>query len=198
MKNRRILIPGGALLFTILLTIAYLRVQDATAKCSFQAHDLTTASTEEIGTAAVQYSCSQFQTDGKTDVLLVRMVEDSDLVELGLDPDNICKDRPLRLVIVQGDFTSKTGLQKKESKYKYISYIFDLATGSPMSWATSRNGGAFRKLLDDPTLPDDPIVVAPRLLTPDPRVEQSLSKSKEPSSKRPSCGNDSPAPTIAP
>ncbi|MBI4670619.1 MAG: hypothetical protein HY741_02990 [Chloroflexi bacterium] len=183
------------------VTLGYLGSHYASAQCNFQARSLTEATPQEIATAATQYTCTQFNAAGETRVRLSRRVNDSDLLELGLHPENICRDQPLYLVIVQGNFTSKLERRGKEIKYKYVSYVFDLTTGNPISWATSQNGGAFRKILDDATLPDDPVMVPPELLTPDARIEQSLAKTREAESnhiQRPVCGSNLPAPTRAP
>ncbi len=46
-------------------------------------------------------------------------------------------------------------LNKEKAKASYIGYIFDLEIGVPTATLTSKNGGRFRKALNQPNLPDD-------------------------------------------
>lgn len=202
MSKRSILIfITAALILGLLGAVGYSSMQHASAQCTYQARPLTEATAQEIGAAAIQYTCAQFNAPGETTVRLARRTKDSDFVALGSAPEDVCQENPLYLVVVQTNFTRKIGSRGQELNYKYVAYIFDLTTGYPIAYAASPNGGAFRQLLDDTSLADDPVLVPPELLTPDARMEQMLAKTREAESRQPKaspCGSGSPAPTIMP
>lgn len=133
---------------------------------NFNRRSLTDASPEEVGQVAVNYTRARFNIlSEKHQVVVARPVTTGDLSALGLPTDDYDpQDYPQMLVVLKGDFdVSNLFIGGKNSPdtwhewVNYIAYIFDLRAGSPMLTQTSAKGGILRKLLNDPTLPNEPV-----------------------------------------
>lgn len=125
---------------------------------------LVGATNQQIGQYAVDYTTHHFQViTGTPQVVLVKSVKAEDLPGLGLDSVSFesVEKPPLVLVIVKGSFgfgnisaaISLSAMKKWQATY--VSYVFDIWSAEAASTITSVNGGIFRKVLNDPTLPDD-------------------------------------------
>lgn len=127
----------------------------------YNAKPLVGASIEEVKQAALRYTQNRFSILGKTpNFLLIRSVTTADLPQLGLAEIHFAgQEPPLMLVAMRGDFDvthlSRGGSRTTPWRVSYIVYVFDLNVGAPAFTAVSPHGGSFRKLLNDPTLPDD-------------------------------------------
>lgn len=133
---------------------------------NFNKRPLTAASTEEVGQVAIDYTRTRFNILSKEpQVVIARPVTTDDLSDLGLPTDDYDpQDFPQMLVVLKGDFDvsnlfigGKNSPNTWHKRVNYIAYIFDLRAGAPMLTQTSAKGGILRKLLNDPTLPNDPI-----------------------------------------
>ncbi|MBI3980201.1 MAG: hypothetical protein HY331_18655 [Chloroflexi bacterium] len=127
---------------------------------------------EQIGEYALQYTRNVFDVmSGTPRVRLVRPVTKADLLALGLG-EYYGPDRPMVLVILQGDFdirkgTIGTGRLDPDLwhwRVEFIGYVFDVQTGFVSGMMASPYGGRFRAALNDPSLPEDR--PKPRPLTP--------------------------------
>jgi len=115
----------------------------------------------EVSKAALEYTRLHFPSD-KTpvEIVLTRVVTVKELPELGLTRVQFTNEPPpLALVVVKGSFDTSF-LEKPQTKTSsvrasYIAYVFDLNKQAPVLIETSRWGGNFRRLLNNPTLPDD-------------------------------------------
>ncbi len=104
---------------------------------------------------------------GSPQVLLSRTVRASELPTLGLPFGNVNVvdgAPPLVLVVLRGDFRSDGQLfaggnappAAQVAQVKYVALVYDLWAGLPTSVYISPNGGLLRRVLNDPSLPDDP------------------------------------------
>jgi len=68
------------------------------------------------------------------------------------------------LVVVRGDLdlSNWPGMERRhpdpaDRRFRYLAYIVDTGTDTPriIEHHASRNGGGFRTILDEPSLPDD-------------------------------------------
>ena len=123
---------------------------------------LTGASQQQVGQFAVEYTQQEFRVlSGSPQIALTRSVKANELEGLGLDPVNLesIEEPPLMLVIVKGDFglgtTTASTLDRDRWRFSYISYVFDVWSARSTSTVASAKGGVFRKVLNDPSLPDD-------------------------------------------
>ena len=132
----------------------------------FNKRPLTAASPEEVGQVAIDYTRTRFNILSKEpQVVVARPVTTDDLLALGLPTDDYDpQDFPQMLVVLKGDFDvsnlfigGKNSPDTWHKRVNYIAYVFDLRAGAPMLTQTSAKGGILRKLLNDPTLPNDPI-----------------------------------------
>ncbi len=190
MNARRFFIFGSFILL-ILLGAIYWNSFSASAECSFSEHSLLGASRKTIAQAAINFTCLRYSSSSKPRAIVVRPTTFSDLEELDVPPETICQNRERYLVVLEGDFRENQQSQEPQITYRYIAYVFDLPTGFPMLIQTSRKGGPFRKILNDPSLPDDPIL-SPSLSSP---------KGKpipQPTRDQSTCGDANPAPTLMP
>ncbi|PZS00588.1 MAG: hypothetical protein DLM69_06295 [Candidatus Chloroheliales bacterium] len=133
---------------------------------------LVNASPEEIGQLAVKFARNHGTIrSGEPQVLLTRPVTLHELTALGLGEHDVesIEEPPLMLVILKGDFSPfpKPGAgegfpsgqgttQPDASRIAYVAYVYDLWRGIPMIIQESKDGGIFKKVLNDPTLPDVP------------------------------------------
>jgi hypothetical protein len=101
---------------------------------------------------------------GVPQVVLSKPSLKADLLDLGFIPgDDISADQPLMIVILKGDFNIgvpcmqgvKINQNEERTHVKYMAYVFDVRSGEALITMSSKNGGIFRKVLNDPTLPDD-------------------------------------------
>jgi hypothetical protein len=127
--------------------------------CHYCSTRLLDASPEQLGEYAVQYATNMHEVSGDPpQVLLARLVAPSDFPTLGLGcpPDFVAIEQPpLALVILKGDLRpNMPGMQPTIFPVKYIAYVFDLWADTPTIEISSRDGGVFRKALNDPTLPE--------------------------------------------
>jgi hypothetical protein len=126
---------------------------------------------QAIASAALQWTRISFIVRGTPKVILIRSVTIEDLSKLGLSEGaGVNTQGSLKLVIIKGEFdlsTLRGGFSSKKEKVKasYVGYVFDLEAGLPMATLTSKNGGRFRKALNQPNLPDDVLPDEPRLQT---------------------------------
>ncbi len=123
---------------------------------------LTGASQPQVAQFAVEYTQQEFRVlSGSPQVVLTRSVKAGELEGLGLDPVNLAsiEEPPLMLVIVKGDFglgtTTASTLDRDRWRFSYISYVFDEWSARSASTVASAKGGVFRKVLNDPSLPND-------------------------------------------
>ncbi len=132
----------------------------------FKVRPLTGASAEEVGQVAVQYTQDKYPSKaGTPQVVLARLVQAADLPALGLGSIDFAsiEEPPLALVIVKGDFdvSRMPGLIRASAKMTrqahYIGYVFDLWAGTPALTITSPQGSSFRNVLNDPSIPVDPL-----------------------------------------
>jgi hypothetical protein len=96
----------------------------------------------------------------ETKPALVQTVTANDLASLGLGDYPSFAHKSLVLVIFKGDFNlnkfpGSRGPEAKDRKAKYVAEVLDLDTGDVLLTMSSPNGGAFRKALNDPNLPED-------------------------------------------
>lgn len=137
---------------------------------------ITTVSTVSVGGAlerrALDYTREvHLVLSGTPQVLLSRDLTMSDLLSLGTcGESHPANDPRYRLVVVRADLdlSNMPGVvahsrSVEDRRAGFIAYVYDSSTQSmaPVAEYTSRNGGAFRKILDDPTLPDDVPPAAP-------------------------------------
>ncbi len=123
----------------------------------------------ELAERALDYALQWYAADGtKPEVVLVRDLVLDDLLSIGVcpSPNYDPADPRWAIVVLRGDFdlhnmtgTSLIAPQSnaERSMARYMAYIMD-ATGqhrAPVSEIASPNGGSFRQILGDPSLPDD-------------------------------------------
>lgn len=137
-------------------------------EAQFQPRDLTGASLQEVGQAAIDYTLAQFSVlSGTPKVVLAQPVTSAELSSLGLaDINFVNREPPMALVIVKGNFDVSNlpgrvppGV-KRQNKVKYIAYAFDLRAGIP-TLTTTALYGEIRQALKDDSLPDIPKLAGP-------------------------------------
>ncbi len=196
MSRTKILISIFVILITGITLAIYLRPQLVKAECGRSNRSMVNASSAEMGTIAIGMACRDFAFTANPNVILSRTLVPSDLSSIHLAPEDICAGHTLDLVILKGDFHYTNAVHGTQSDYSYVAYVIDREEGIDIMMATSKNGGPFRKLLNDPSLPDDPIIVP----------KQSLTKVLSPEATDPpeineipkNCGDASIRPTRAP
>ena len=121
---------------------------------------LTNASGTQVGQVALDLVRRDFDVrSGTPQVVFTRSIVRDDLPKLNLPsiPKTTIEEPPLMLVIIEGDFgpahlpSIVTG--PTDQVFKYIGYVFDLWAGSPTLTLADPDGGEFRAVLGDPTLP---------------------------------------------
>jgi hypothetical protein len=141
--------------------INYFLQSQASTENKFDAKSLLNASDQEVTNAALEWTRISFDVTDTPKVVLIRSVTIEDLSKLGLsEAAGIDAGKPLKLVVVKGSFdlsNIRGGFSSKKGKLKasYVGYVFDLEAGVPISTLTAKNGGRFRKALNQPNLPDD-------------------------------------------
>jgi hypothetical protein len=141
--------------------INYFLQSQASSKNKFNAKSLLNASDQEVTNAALESTRISFDVTDTPKVILIRSVTIEDLSKLGLsEVAGGDVGKPLKLVVVKGAFdlsNIRGGFSSKKGKLKasYVGYIFDLDAGVPIATLTSKNGGRFRKALNQPNLPED-------------------------------------------
>lgn len=130
---------------------------------SFNRRSLTGALPEEVEQVALDYTLARFKVlSGTPNVVVTRRATTNDLSSLGFPTDRYdSEDNPLMLIVLKGDFDVTNMGRRANSKWHkqvdYIVYLFDLRAGVPTLTQTSAKGGILRNLLNDPSLPDDPV-----------------------------------------
>jgi len=150
---------------TLLLCVVTFAISAHAGGGGFKAHPLAGSSPEELGHVALQYTQGMYPSlSGTSQVVLVRPVTTKEVGTLGLGYLDFAsiETPPLMLVIIKGDFDTSNTLAsiypstKSKWRSQYIGYVFDMWAGVPSLTITSPQGGAFRKVLNDPTLPAKP------------------------------------------
>lgn len=128
----------------------------------FQRRDLTGASLDQVKEVALDYTKKRFGIQGVTpEIILARPVTFAELPSLGLTGINPSgREIPLMLVILKGDIDvtnlrSRLPASYRHTRVQYVAYVFDLLAGMPTLIQTSHRGGAFRRVLNNPNLPED-------------------------------------------
>jgi hypothetical protein len=138
---------------------------------------LVNKSPEEIGQKAVAFAREHGTVrSGEPQVLLTRPVTFDQLTALGLgkhESETIEKP-PLMMVILKGDFSpfpkpgagegaapGQSPSQTEADRITYVAYVYDLWGGIPIIIQESKDGGIFKKALNDPALPDVPSLSPP-------------------------------------
>jgi hypothetical protein len=125
---------------------------------------LVGASSNEVAQIALKYTNAQYKSlSGSPTVILTRSITTKELPSLGLPEVHFSnQEPPLMMVIVKGDFdvsNIRGGGEIPKSNWHwrvgYIAYLMDLNAGFPSGVFTSPTGGRFRKVLNDPNLPDE-------------------------------------------
>jgi hypothetical protein len=155
--KRILLVLGGGLFLTASLSL----LNDAQAGGRrWQGRSLVTASPHKVGQVAIEFTQSIYRViDGTPQVVLARPVIAEDFPSLGLGQAE-ATDTGLMLVILKGNFDMSNMQAARHSRQrnrpvKFVAYMFNLSTGVPVLTMISWNGGLFRTILNDPTLPDD-------------------------------------------
>lgn len=127
-----------------------------------QRRDLTTSSVDEVKQVALGYTRTRFKiSSGTPEVILIRPVTFAELPSLGFTSINPGgTEIPLMLIVIKGDIDvsnmrSRTPKEFRHTRVEYVAYVFDLLAGVPTLIQTSHRGGAFRRLLNNPNLPED-------------------------------------------
>lgn len=123
---------------------------------------LVNASPEQIGQLAVEFARGHHTIrSGEPQVLLTRPTTLHELTAMGLGEHDVesIERPPLMLVLLKGDFYPfpKPGADESSSADQhitYVAYVYDLWGGTPLIIQESKDGGIFKKVLNDPTLPD--------------------------------------------
>ncbi|MGI0015431.1 MAG: hypothetical protein ACREBU_18595, partial [Nitrososphaera sp.] len=159
MRNLKLLLVG-----TLLLGIVSLFASSTIARGGilFKAKSFMNASAEEIQQVALDYTYGRFKVLSEAPtILLTRPVTKDELPSLGLSAiDFAGEEPPLMLVAMNGDF-DVSNIRRSVSgalpfRVSYIVYVFDLKAGAPTLIQYSVDGSHFRKLLNDPNLPEEP------------------------------------------
>lgn len=191
-KRARLVIVVGAALMSALVVAGYAQAQTGGDRRQqpFTHRPLVNASTPEIGQYAIDLAYAQVRVNGTPRVRLVRRVDGAGLEAVGLDRIGfVCGERPLVLVILEGDFDTRAALGGGTAHDQFIVYVFDALTGALPFSRYSPTGMGLGPALGDPRLPDPP-AIAPR---PSPVPEPSPVQS----ARHPSC--DQPfAPPLTP
>lgn len=129
----------------------------------FKAHSLLDATPIVIAQRAMDFTRANYKVvSGTAEVVLNRTVTVNQFPSLGLAEMSFpYEDPPLRLVVLHGDFdlTDARGTKGRDpstwnSRVTYIAYVFDLRADAPTLMMTSKRGGVFRQLLNNPGLPN--------------------------------------------
>lgn len=127
---------------------------------STSAQSLVGAPVEKIEQEAVDYTYKRFKVlSGFPTILLTKPVTKDELPSLGLSAIGFGgEEPPLMLVALKGDFdvSNIRGSVSTTLRVKYLVYVFDLKAGMPTLIQYSADGSHFRKLLNDPNLPEEP------------------------------------------
>jgi hypothetical protein len=127
---------------------------------------------QEIGQYAIDWVRAQglAAPGSKTDFALVRPITRDEFETVGIPwvalPD---PEPPLAVVILHGRFVVRGSLIDQSIQLPEAAYfllVIDLEEGYPFLYMSSRRGGGFRDLLQDPSLPDDGPPLFPPLQPP--------------------------------
>jgi hypothetical protein len=136
---------------------------------AYTPHSLVGASAQEVSQLAVR-AMKGCVISGNPQVVLTRQINDTDLLAMGLNDFANGNNQLRSLVIIKADMDPKLCTRGRLTGFRieYIAYLINLEHGTIIGTTTSRQGGAFRKALNDPTLPDDalPPTVLPTQLVP--------------------------------
>lgn len=192
MRNLKFLLIS--ILFLVVVGL-FLVETNTQANMLFRAQSLMNASDDEIQKVAVDYTYGRFNVlSGTPTVLLTRSVVKDELPSLGLSAiDFGGEEPPLKLVVMKGDFDVSSIRRSVKSssplRASYIVYVFDLKVGAPTLIQYSLDGSHFRKLLNDPTLPE---------VAPAPNVVNEPALDISPLTPGPKLPYGSVAPTVMP
>jgi hypothetical protein len=183
----------------------------ATAERIYRPRPTTIKSEQEIIAEAIRWTYVRADVlSGVPEVVFARRVTSDQLRGLGFgwmaSPTN---DYPQMVVIVRGDFDlSKTAFGPSgDYRYGYLAYNFDMYFGETGVIATSRRGGRFRHILNDPSLPDDwpleqptapPLTALPITATLSPASTAVPTSSFTPTRVPTATGTSSPTPAGSP
>jgi len=158
------LLVGGVLSVAVVLSVV--RTDPVQGMQSFRWRPLVLATDEEIGRYALQLA----QQDGHLVVIgspivrFARRMTVEELEEAGLGrPIDRCEPPPRAYAVLQGEFdTSRSPggsgrYVTAGAPIRFIGYLIDLSTGLALSTNASPDGGRFRAILNDPTLPNLPM-----------------------------------------
>lgn len=138
---------------------------------------LVNKSLDEIGQRAIDFARKNGTIhSGDPQVLLTRPVTLDQLTALGLGKheSETIEEPPLVMVILKGDFSpfprpgagegaapGQSPSQTDANRITYVAYVYDLWAGLPTIIQESKDGGIFKKALNDSTLPDVPSLSPP-------------------------------------
>lgn len=137
------------------------------------------ASPAEVGQVALKHTRETFRVrSGTPQAMLARPFSIKEVRLLGIESllgYDEASAPPMMVVVIKGDLEMLDMLSPSPSdaqsmRVKYVCYLYDLRTGEPFLKATSPNGSAFRQLLNDPTIPEDPTLVPKGTPAPAPQL----------------------------
>jgi hypothetical protein len=166
MSRRLAGIVGLSVAIVVAITLGLFAWNRASASSPpFKARPLLSDTADGIGDYAKSYARAQYRSlKEDPEVRLVRPVTWADLESFGFGKTYLPDESPHVLVILHAQpggidlRGTGPGTLKLPEDHRYVAYIglvFDQRIGLPAIVLTSPKGGYFRKVLNDPTLPDD-------------------------------------------
>jgi uncharacterized protein YjbI with pentapeptide repeats len=127
---------------------------------------------EDVGQYALETTKLRVRNfRGTPKVVLARRVSARELPTLGFGGSNIDRDRPLMLVIIDGDFDitglrpgfgDRYGTSRQPRRYYSIAYVYDLCVGAPTLTTASPRPGGFRQAMKPSSSPSQQFPAACR------------------------------------
>ncbi|MDQ2806353.1 MAG: hypothetical protein M3Z04_05465 [Chloroflexota bacterium] len=142
----------------------------------FGSRDLRGASDAEFAQYAQDWARHQLQAKNTPSILLARAVTYEEMPTLGLGcPPNFATIElpPVMVAILRGEFDFRgagPGFRHASApvagKERYVYYLFDVWSATPVVTMASDDGAVFRQALHDPTLPNRPEAQLPGACSP--------------------------------
>lgn len=149
--------------------VSQVRFPGAQADCGFVQRTLMDATLQQVEDAGKAFACSYMDSQGEVKTRFVRFMTPEEYMSYFGDLAVACRDQQLALVILQGDFgwdlpgrgLVSDDVRQKIPRNTFVSMVFDVNSGGILQATGSTDGAAFRIILKDESLPENPLALVP-------------------------------------
>lgn len=179
-------------ILTGLALVGYFRFSGAQASCGYVHSSLKDATLQEVEDSSKNFACTFLDSEGEIKTRLVRFMRPEEFMSFFGDLSVACRDEQLALVILQGDFGShflgggliSDDARQKATRNTFVGLVFDVNTGNMLQVTGSVDGSAFREILDDESLPENPLALVPPLDSLPPCTDKGVAPTVMPPSRK--------------